>query len=67
MHFREWKVLYFDSNFSEICSYDFNWHLPNIGLDSGLAPNRRQAIIWANADPTHGRIYAALGGDGLTA
>ena len=27
--------------------------------------NRRQAIIWANADPVHWRIYAALGGDEL--
>ena len=26
-------------------------------------PNRRQAIIWTNADPIHCRIYAALGGD----
>ena len=24
---------------------------PSIGLDNGLAPNRRQAIIWTNADP----------------
>ena len=31
-------------------------------LDNGLAPNRRQAIIWSNADPIHWRIYAALGG-----
>ena len=32
-------------------------------LDDGLAPNRRQAIIWTNADPIHWIIYAALGGD----
>ena len=32
-----------------------------------LAPNRRQAIIWTNADPIHWRIYAVLGGDELTA
>ena len=25
----------------------------SIGLDNGLAPNRRQAIIWTNADPVH--------------
>ena len=25
----------------------------------------RQAIIWTNADPTHRRIYAALGRDEL--
>ena len=28
-------------------------------------PNRRQAIIWTNADPVHWRIYAALGRDEL--
>ena len=28
-------------------------------------PNRRQAIIWTNADPIHLCIYAALGGDEL--
>ena len=31
--------------------------------DNGLAPNRRRAIIWTNADPIHWRIYATLGGD----
>ena len=36
---------------------------PNIGLDNGLAPNKRQAIIWTNANPIHWRIYAALAGD----
>ena len=29
---------------------------PNIGLDNGLAPNRRQATISTNADPIHWRI-----------
>ena len=29
-------------------------------------PNRRQAIIWTNADPIHWRIYVALEGDKLT-
>ena len=46
MHVHERRALYFDSNFTEVCSY---------------APNRRQAIIWINADPVHRRIYAALG------
>ena len=32
-------------------------------LDNGLAPNRRQAIIWTNADLIRWHIYAALGGD----
>ena len=38
----------------------------SIGSDNGLAPNRRQAIIWTNADPIHRCIYVALGGDELT-
>ena len=49
MRFREWNVLYFDLNFTELCSYGFNWHLNRIGLDDSLVPNRRQAIIWTNA------------------
>ena len=31
-----------------------------IGLDNGMVPNRRQAIIWTNGDPIDWRIYAAL-------
>ena len=38
---------------------------PSIGLDNGLAPNRRQAIIWTNADPILWHIYVALGEDEL--
>ena len=45
--------------------------VPNAPVDNKLAlvqvmpwPNRRQAIIWTNADPVHRRIYAALGGGG---
>ena len=43
--------MYFDSNFTEV---------PNGPI--GLAPNRRQAITWTNADPVHWRTYAALEG-----
>ena len=42
-----------------------NWQWSSIGLDNGLAPNRRQAIIWTNADPVHLRIHAAQGRDEL--
>ena len=38
-----------------------------LGSDNGLAPTRRQAIIWTNTDPIHWRIYAALGGDEIVA
>ena len=41
-------------------------HKDNITMNvaypgSGLAPNRRQAITWNNADPVHWHLYAALG------
>ena len=41
-----------------------NWQYVSIGLDNGLAPSRRQAIILTYSDPFHQRIYAALGGGG---
>ena len=55
------------------CRFEFRWNLfPGVqltisqyGLGSGLAPNRRQATTWTNADPILWRIYAALGGDEL--
>ena len=65
VHFCEWKILYLDWNSIEICSYGYSWQYFSIGLENGLAPNRRQAIIWTNDDPIHWRIYAALGGDEL--
>ena len=34
-------------------------------MDYGLAPDRRQAIMWTYADPIHRRIYEALGEDEL--
>ena len=60
MHFHEWKLLYFDSNFTAVCSQGSTQQLVSIGSGNGLAPNRRQAITWTNAYPVHWRIYAAL-------
>ena len=48
-----------------MCSLRSNWQYVSIGSDNGLAPFRRQAIIWTNADLVHWRIHAALGGDQL--
>ena len=53
--------------------FKFHWNLflrvqlqlVSIRSGNGLAPNKRQAIIWSNDDPVYQRIYAALGGDGL--
>ena len=42
-----------------------NWQYVSIGSGNGLAPNRRQAIIWTNADLVPWRFYVALGGDEL--
>ena len=47
----------------EVCSWGSNWQWPSIGFGNALAPNRRQAISWVNADPIHWCIYVALGGD----
>ena len=40
--------MYFDSNFTEICSQEFNQQLDSISSDNGLAPKRCQSIIWTN-------------------
>ena len=60
------QVRNFDKYFTEVCSYESNWLEPSTGLDNGLAPNRRQAIIWTNTDPIHWRKYVELVGDELT-
>ena len=38
---------------------------PAFGLDNGLAPTRRQAIIWTNVEPIYWHINAARWGDEL--
>ena len=35
-------------NFIKVCSSGSNQQQASIGLDNGLAPTRRQAIIWTN-------------------
>ena len=40
--------MYLDSIFIEIwCQLSNKWYT-SIGLDNGMAPNRRQAIMWSN-------------------
>ena len=41
-----WMKIFRD--FTEICSQGSSWLYSSIGLDNGLAPTRRQAIIWNN-------------------
>ena len=38
----------FDEDFTEVCSLGFNQQYSSIGSDNGLAPARRQAIVWTN-------------------
>ena len=59
------KIWISNKNFMEIFSLGSNWQYVSIGSDNGLAPSRRQAIIWTNVDPVYRRIYAALGGGEL--
>ena len=66
MQYHQWKILHFDSNFTEVCSWGSNWQRVCIGSGNGLVPNRRQAITWTNLDPVHLCMYAALGGDELS-
>ena len=49
MHFLEWKLFYFDSNFAYFYSWGANWHGVNIGLDYDLVPG--QTFDW--------RMYAS--------
>ena len=47
------NIFYFDWNFTEDYPQGSNWQQLSIRSDNGLAPNRRQAIIWTNGDPVH--------------
>ena len=47
-------------NFNEICSLWSNSQYASIGSDNGLAPTRRQAIIWTNVGVLYWRIYGSL-------
>ena len=58
--FVEWKLSYFGSNFTEICSQGSNYQYTSIGSDDGLAPNRRPAFAWVIGDLVYWRIYASL-------
>ena len=42
-------MLYYDSNFTDVCS------------GNGLTPSRRQDTTCTNAEPVHWRIYMILG------
>ena len=47
-HFLDWKCMNLESNIPDVCSEGFNWQYSSISSDNGLAPTRRQVIIWTN-------------------
>ena len=42
------KIFEFRLNVTEVCSQGSNLQYSSNGSDNGLAPSRRQAIIWTN-------------------
>ena len=57
MHLLGWKWWNSDSNFTEICSQGSIWQAIT-GSENGLAPNKRQAIIWTSNGLVDWCIYA---------
>ena len=55
------KILHVEWNFTEVSTYVSNWQWPSIALDNGFVPNRRQAIIWADAWTINWLIHVAHG------
>ena len=61
-----WNAFFLNKAFDFEIKFHFNSRNEqklSTGSDNGLVLNRRQAIIWTNADPFHWRIYAVLGGE----
>ena len=56
----------FQLDSTDICYQGSNQKYSSIGSDKGLAPSRRQAIIWTNVGIGHQRLYASLGLNELT-
>ena len=57
-----WMTTYdFQMKFPEMCSLWSTWHYGSICLDTSMALNRLQAIIWTNDGILYWRIYALLG------
>ena len=43
-----WLKIVYEWNFTEVYSQESSQQYSSIGSDNGLAPARRQAIIWTN-------------------
>ena len=50
-----------NSHFVEVCSKVPNKQYASVCTDNGLAPNRRQVIIWTIDGLAYWRIYAPVG------
>ena len=59
--FSRTKIYELQIMFNSSLSLRSNYQYPCTGSDNGLAPTRRQAIIWTNDGLGHRRIYASLG------
>ena len=59
-------IVFFNSNFTEICSQRSNYQYASIGSDNDLVPNRWKAIIWTKVGLVYWCIYASLGLNELT-
>ena len=53
------KNIDFHWYFTEVYSQRSHWQYTNVGSDNGLAPTRRQAIIWTNDGLIYWCIYSA--------
>ena len=57
----EWKLLYLDANFTEVCCCRFSWWYVIIGSDNGLVLNRHQAITWTTDEQVLQHHMVSLG------
>ena len=63
--FLEWWVLYFDSNWSGICSQESKRQPARIRSDDSLALNQQQAIILTNDGPVYLCIHVSTSINGV--
>ena len=61
MHFPEWKCVYFNYDFTEVCFWWSDLQYTTNGSDNGFALVRRQAIIWTNDGLVYWCTFVSLG------
>ena len=60
IHFLGRKLLHFDLNSTQVCSYESNGKTFDIGFGNSLAPNRWQTINWINDELIQWHIYITV-------